>query len=225
MIAALMALLAASQEQAPPTPPGPPIVVNAAPGCGPPFARVYIAPLGLPFRTDGFTDPAAAWFAQADADHDGRVTLKELAADADRTFALLDTNHDGEIDPQELSTYENVTAPEIKLYQRGQYKQGGTRQQKKDRREAARRRADYEAPYGAGLWASLNIPEPVVSADLDLNRGISKAEMEAAASSRFPLLAGEGQDAIRFATLARSPAQLAVDACRAQDGKTKKGRE
>ncbi len=109
----------------------------------------------------------AVWFAQADADRDGRLTLAELQADADRFFTTLDRDRSGEIDPQEMADYENNVAPEIKLYQPDQDPRPRNRQQKHDAKQAAKRRSDYAAPYGAGLYASLNIPEPVVSADLD----------------------------------------------------------
>jgi hypothetical protein len=224
MIAALIALAATMQaaDQAPPPPPeAPPIVVNGPQECGPPFAKVYIAPMGQPFRTDGFTDPAAKWFAQADADHDGKLTFAEFAADADRYFTVLDRNHDGEIDPQEMAIYENQDAPEIKLYQPGQYRRPRNSQEKKEAKAAGRQRADYQAPYGAGLWASLNIPEPVVSADLDLNRGVSRAELAQVASSRFQALDSGGQGVLSLATLPRSPAQSAIDDCRARAAKKK----
>ena len=221
LLALLLAVQGTDATLSAATPPNPAIVVNGAQGYGPPFAKVYIAPMGQPFRTDGFTDPAAVWFAQADADHDGRLTFAEFAADADRYFTVLDRNHDGEIDPQEMAVYENQDAPEIKLYQPGQYRHPRSGKAKKEARAAGALRADYEAPYGAGLWASLNIPEPVVSADLDLNRGVSRAELAQVASSRFQTLDSGGQGVLTLAALPRSPAQLAIDDCRALAAKKK----
>lgn len=226
MILPLLALLAAMQDApatpAPPEPaPEPGIVVNGAPGCGPPFARLYVAPMGQPFRTDGFKDPEALWFAQADADHNGRLTLAEMTADADQFFAILDRDHDGEIDPQEMSIYENQMVPEIKLYQPGQYRRPQGHDAKKAAKRAARARADYEAPYGAGLYASLNIPEPVVSADLDINRGVSLSEINQVTASRFQTLDSAGAGVLTLATLPRSPAQQAIDDCRADEAKKK----
>ena len=220
----LLALLAAAQDAAPPPAPPPSdiVVTGAAAGCGPPFARTYIAPMGQPFRTDGQTDPMKAWFTAADADHDGRLTLAEFLADADRYFTVLDRDHSGEIDPEEMSFYENTLAPEIKLYQRGQDKRPRTGKQKHEAKAAARRRADYEAPYGAGIWASLNIPQPIVSADLDLNRGVSRAELAAVASRRFPLLDPTGRGTLTYDTLPRSPAQKDIDACRAEADRKKR---
>ncbi len=220
----VLALLAALQEaSAPaPSPVQPGIVVTGAPGCGPPFARVYIAPMGQPVRTDGQTDPMRAWFTQADTDHDGRLTLAEFVADADRFFTTLDRDRSGEIDPEEMAIYENQVAPEIKLYQRGQDKRPRTGKQKREAKAAARQRADYEAPYGAGVYASLNVPEPVVSADLDLNRGVSRAELAEVAGRRFALLNPSAEGVLTYEGLPRSPAQKDIDACRAQaDKKTK----
>ena len=208
--------LALLQAAAPETPPQPDIVVTANTGCGPPYARVYIAPMGEPFRTDGRHDPMADWFARADADHDGKVTLSEFQADSDRFFATLDRDRSGEIDPQEMAEYENRIAPEIKLYQPDQDPRPVTRQQKHDAKQAAaRQRSDYQAPYGAGEYASLNVPEPVASADLDINRGVSRAELDTVAAQRFPELDTAHRGYLSYDTLAKSPAQMAIDACRA----------
>lgn len=218
MLLALALIQAAASE--PPAQPG--IVVSANVGCGPPFARVYIAPMGEPVRTDGRTDPMAKWFAQADADHDGRLTLAELQADADRFFTTLDRDRSGEIDPQEMADYENNIAPEIKLYQPDQDPRPVTRQQKHDAKQAAKARSDYVVPYGAGRYASLNIPEPVVSADLDLNRGVSRAELATVAANRFPALDTLGRGYLTYDTLAKSPAQMEIDACRAAADKQRR---
>lgn len=215
----MIALLLASLLQAPAPAAGPDIVVDAITGCGPPFARVYIAPMGEPYRADGRSDPEVAWFARADADHDGRLSLAEFTADAARFFATLDADRDGEIDPREVIVYERDVAPEIRLFQLDREldrEDRGTpdRAARKAARKAARARYDYVAAYGAGRFASLNIPEPVVSADLDINRGVSKAEFAQVAAQRFQMLGGD-QGYLTAAALPRSPAQREIDACRA----------
>ncbi len=220
----IWALVLALQAASPaiPAPAEQEIVVNGPSACGPPFAKTYIAPMGEPVRTDGFTDPMKLWFGRADADHDGKLTLAELQADSDRFFAVLDQDRSGEIDPDEMARYENVVAPEIKLYQRDQDKGTRTGKQRKAAKAAARERADYEAPYGAGLWSSLNIPQPIVSADFDLNRGVSRAELDRAAANRWPLLDPTGRGYLTLATLAKSPAQIDIDACRAAADKKRR---
>ena len=197
---ALALLMAVPNTQAAPSQE---IVVHGATGCGPPFARTYIAPMGEPLRTDGFTDPMRAWFDRADANRDGRVTLAELQADSDRFFTVL----------------ENVLAPEITLYQPGQDRKPRTGQQRRAAKAAARSRADYQAPYGAGEWASLNIPEPIAAADYDFNRGISRAELAQAAANRWPLLDPEKRGFLTYDNLPKSPAQMDIDACRAGEDK------
>ena len=43
-------------------------------------------------------------------------------------------------------------------------------------------------PYGMGTQALLAIPQPVISADADLNRGVSPAEFRHTAGQRFLLV-------------------------------------
>ena len=97
--------------------------------------RLFISPLGEPFRSDRAGDPEAAWFGGADADHDGRLTLAEFQADARRWFALLDRRHAGEIDPDDIEHYENELVPEIRVADELRARTGGG-----DRPHAGRRR-------------------------------------------------------------------------------------
>jgi hypothetical protein len=121
-------------------------------------ATFFLSPAGEPFRiTAGGPSPLAAWFAGADADHDGVLTFAEFRADFRRFFATLDTNHDGEIAPDEVSRYETEILPEIVL------------------RTVAR--------YGL-----IPVQHPIMAADDDFNRGVSVAEFDHAAASRFNLL-------------------------------------
>lgn len=77
-------------------------------------ATLFISPSGEPFRArPGEAYPVAAWFAQADGNHDGRLEREEFVADSVRFFGQLDRNQDGLIDSDELRYYEHVVAPEI----------------------------------------------------------------------------------------------------------------
>ena len=214
-----LAMLAATPPPADPSEQG--IVVEGRPvgACGPRYATVYIAPMGEPFRTNGIADPMRRWFDHADADHDGRLTPAELAADAARFFATIDTDRDGELDPQEVSAYEIDVAPEIRLYQAnaGFFERPRDRKAKHVAKQDARARADYVVPYGAGGYASLNIPEPVASADLDIDRGVSRTEFATVAASRFALLDEAHRLYLSYDTLPRSPAQQAIDDCYARE--------
>src|SRR5262252_202272 len=64
-----------------------------------PRIRMFISPAGEPFRGE---NGLAAWFAGADADHDGALTYTEFEADAMRFFKSLDVNHDGQLDGFEI---------------------------------------------------------------------------------------------------------------------------
>lgn len=78
------------------------------------YRQLFIAPSGEPFRAiAGAPYPVAAWFAQADANHDGRIDLGEFNADFMRFFDRLDTNHDGMLSSAEIKAYETDFAPEV----------------------------------------------------------------------------------------------------------------
>ncbi len=167
-----------------------------------PPGRPFMSPMGEPVfgRTPG-EEGLAAWFAQADRNHDGFLTVDEMTADAERFFQTLDTNHDGEIDPDEISHYEEVIAPEVHtraLAAAPTPAAPGDQQGAGERRGGGRghRRGgafagnfgDRDDEAGAGRYGLLQIPEPVVSADADFNRGVSTEEFKAAAAKRFQML-------------------------------------
>ena len=78
------------------------------------YTQLFIAPSGEPFRAIvGAPYPVAAWFAQADANHDGRIDLGEFNADFMRFFDRIDTNHDAMLSSAEIKAYETDLAPEV----------------------------------------------------------------------------------------------------------------
>lgn len=77
---------------------------------GPARTQLFISPSGEPFRGK---DGLGRWFAQADTNHDGAITLEEFRADALHSFKVLDTNGDGVIDGFEVQAYERNIVPEI----------------------------------------------------------------------------------------------------------------
>jgi Ca2+-binding EF-hand superfamily protein len=162
-----------------------------------PGGSLFLSPMGEPFRGEPAADNAGRWFAAADRDGDGALTPAELRADAARFFNALDSDGDGEIEPAEMARYENEVAPEVQvgLQMRGagvgDWRGSGSRR---------RRVLLYdEGVEGAGRYAFLNIPQPVIAADSDMNRGVSRGEFEQAADQRLALL-----DTDRDGRLARS---------------------
>ena len=177
--------LAAAALQAAPNPQAPTRAVDQR------FGGSFMSPMGEPFfgRTaaeDGLT----AWFEQADRNHDATITADEMSSDADRFFATLDTNHDGEIGPDEIAHYEYAIAPQVRNpgFHGAQPAEGSGAIGKHDRRRASYGGAGGDDESRAGRYGLLQIPEPVMSADTDFNRGVSAAEFRGAAVKRFQLL-------------------------------------
>lgn len=170
---------------------------------GPPQPRtqLFISPSGQPFRAPGDKPyPVAAWFAEADANHDGRLTRDEFRADADRWFKALDVDSDGQISMPEVTRWEEELVPEITRSGlgmtgasarggRGGGAGGGTRLQ------------------GAGAYSLINEPHPIRGADADFSFGVSKAEWRAASDRRFALLDVDGDGVLLLTDLRPTPVQ------------------
>ena len=210
-------------------------------GPPPPRARVFLSPMGEPFRAAADAgDPERAWFDGADANHDGQVTLVEFQADAARFFATLDVGHDGEIDPADIERYETVVAPEVSAGSggmggaRGGGGQGGGGGRSRgggggmgrgggggmggggmgggggghrsggsgsDGSSSSTPQATEPVRQGAGRYSYLDLPEPIVSADANMNRGIDPNEFAVAAAARFKLLDRDGDGVLVWAKL------------------------
>ena len=185
----------------------------------PPHRQLFISPAGEPFRAEPSAPyPVAAWFAGADANHDGALSRDEFVADAIRFFAVVDADHSGVIDGFEVSTYETQVAPEILQGFRG----GPPGVEHAGRRagggpSGGGRRGGGRSPMGGMLqgatpYSLLAEPQPVMGADGDFDRRITRDEAIRAAKSRFALLDADGDGRLRLADLPRSPAQLRADA-------------
>ncbi len=210
MLAALLAAPAFAKREGP------------APVCAEPVKpALFMSPMGEPFHPkadDPGDDPIRRWFEQADRNRDGTLTVGELMLDADRFFAVLDKDKSGELLPDEVSVYEQDIAPEIRLYQRrpdaaakaGDGKGGGDRPRK--RKSGGRPPLGYDGAAGAGRYGFLNIPNPVATADGDLNRAITAKEFRAAAAQRFADLDPQQTKALTLAQLPKTPAQVLANA-------------
>ena len=209
----LYAILTALALSSPATAQTPPPAMPGQPSHGA-RAPIFISPMGEPFREGSTATGLERWFAAADRDGDHALTLAELAGDAARFFAFLDVDGNGEIGPVEINRYEREVAPEIQLGgwagRRGLGKRGGDwhrrdpdRWEQGGRGPAGRRSGggsfseygDTTGLQGAGRYSLINIPEPVIDADSDLNRGVSRDEFAVSAGRRFLLLdtGGDGR--------------------------------
>ncbi|HEX8225267.1 MAG TPA: hypothetical protein VF605_15745 [Allosphingosinicella sp.] len=149
-----------------------------------PPAGLFLSPMGEPFRSNA--DNVGAWFALADGDRDDALTVEEMKQDAARFFALLDSDGNGELGPGEIARYENDVAPEVQV---GLQMRGSGFGDWRGRGSRRRPVAMYdERIQGAGRYSFLNIPQPVIAADSEMNRGVSRVEFAQAAAERFAQL-------------------------------------
>ena len=140
--------------------------------------RLFLSPSGEPFRgQDGLAD----WFAGADADKNGALTLAEFRDDAMRFFKVLDADGDGQVGGPENSAYETKIAPEIT---RLDLDPGGP----PGKRPIVRRTDKREPRVGAARFSLINEAQPVRGADADLNQRVSSEEWAKAARRRFEIL-------------------------------------
>ena len=208
LLAAAAALLVAGAANA-----------QSGPEDGDPVKPLFISPAGEPFRVaDGQPYTVSLWFAGADADGDGVLTLKEFVDDAARFFVLLDVDKDGRINSRETQRYEAEVAPEI--LSRVSIPVSGNRARRRaienslaDRTVGGERtgRRETLAPRGAGVYGLLNEPQPVTAPDLDFNGIITKDEWARAAERRFRRLDTDGDFKLRRTDLPKPPAQQILE--------------
>lgn len=170
-------------------------------------ALTFISPMGEPFRTKpGDKPPEEVWFDRADKNGDGKITRAEFLADAGHFFMALDVNHNGEIGPEEIQRYEDDVAPEVNssgfgdgddhVRRHGSGVRRGSDAALDSEGVSSSGSPDDPSPpqhydatgEGASRFSYLDLPEPVVAADTDFNRGVSPKEFVAAANQRFDLL-------------------------------------
>ena len=210
---------------------------SGAPGEGPHLERgaralnIFISPSGEPFRAAGAAPyPSAEWFARADADHDGKLTLAEFRADALRAFALFDTDHDGVVDAFEVQHYEQAIAPEILPRIDGLragegmddslFKGGGGRGRGGAGRDGHRRiTAADRRPEGGSLYGMLAEPEPLTAADTDVSGAVTRSEWLARTDRRFALLDTASRGYLTLAELPKPEAQRLLEQRREREAK------
>lgn len=151
------------------------------------MGRLFLSPSGEPFRGG---EGLVAWFAKADTDKDGSLSVAEFRIDAQAFFKVLDQNGDGSVDGAENSRYERQIAPEITQMFLGGPNAEGERPRKFISKSVKR----PEPRQGAARFSLLNEAQPVRGADFDLNQRVSAEEWARAATRRFGLLdaAGDG---------------------------------
>jgi hypothetical protein len=149
---------------------------------GPP--PVPFSPNGEPLvaASDGSGTPSCApalaqWFDVADLNHDGSVDQAEFMADAARWFAVMDANHDGAVTPDELTQLRLKLMPPVIL-------PGRTLRERDD--EIRRARSGWFG--GRPRRGPNDRPDPVMSADVNLDNRVTWDEFQAQATRIFGAL-------------------------------------
>lgn len=209
-IVVLTGLLAAATAQAGQSSQIDELYQREAPPPPRPRDQLFLSPAGQPFRAPpGQAYPMVAWFAQADADDDGRITRDEFRADADAWFKRLDADADGQVGMIEARRWEEELVPEIArdALGGGMMAAGGPRG--RGRKPPGRNEADHRR-QGAAVYSLVNEPHPVRGADGDFSMSVSLREWRAATDRRFTVLDPDGDGAVLVLDLKPTPAQAAA---------------
>lgn len=178
-------------------------------GMGLQRAPLFVSPAGEPFRRGQENEPPIrAWFAAADRDGDGALTWPEFEGDFVRFFAVVDTDHGGEIDPAEVARYETEILPEMsgRGFGPGRGRGGGGSMGPPPGsgggmgRGGMGRGGGRGGPgmgaggggmammSGAARFGLIPLSHPIMEADANFNRGVTRAEFTEAARRRFAML-------------------------------------
>lgn len=197
--------------------------------------NVFISPCGQPFRARaGAPYPVADWFKGADKNADGRLDRAEFVADAEAFFKVLDRNGDGVLNRYEVAIYEQRVAPEIvgirvlldaasgaaSLWP-AQYRQPNSIDPSGDQPPApvAPKGLD-ESGLGASPYGFFEEPEPVMTANLDLNGMIRKANFLKVAGMHFDALDTGGAGYLTLAGLPKTSVQKLIEKSRPKRSKS-----
>jgi Ca2+-binding EF-hand superfamily protein len=190
--------------------------------------QVFFSPSGEPFRAkSGEPYPMAKWFAQADTDHDGRISHDEFVADAVNFFEKLDVNHDNYISSVENTRYETEIAPEITRMDPRIQQPRIIKQEIDDHPD----QSDSDMPnggkyikqiLGAAQYGLIDEPQPIRAADSNFDFRVSMDEWLAATEERFKLLDRNGDGYITMDELPTTPFQKAMEVDKGDKGKKKK---
>jgi len=118
------------------------------------------------------------WFDAADLNHDGSLDTAEFLADAARWFAVMDANHDGAVTPDELTALRLKLTPPAPRPVRGS-------DEERAERSGRDRRGGFLGIGGEPRRLSADRPDPVMSADLNLDNRVTEEEFQAQATRVF----------------------------------------
>jgi hypothetical protein len=206
------------------------------------YTHRFMSPCGEPWRAgDGEPYPLFKWFAATDANHDGAIDLAEFRADHAGFFEALDQDHNGVLESAEISFYEKRVAADVLMGQlfgaafrkpagppgawgatlfKAQFPGGGLAGGGYQGPPGAQgpgpdlgaTRPQRQPLIGAAAYALFNDPEPITSADSNLDGRVTKAEFLAAADRRFKRLDRNADGKLTIEELPKPQAQVLAEA-------------
>jgi hypothetical protein len=148
-------------------------------------------PLVPPQYPQSCEDALDIWFDRVDASHTGQMTRGELLADAKVQYQRMDMRHDDKVTAEELSRYrlKAMGGHYLSVSTPGQYSNVGRPRSDDEDRPGDRLDSGYDYDddhHGKGdkkqvdAYAALvsDQPDPVMSADTDLNGSVSWEEFQ-----------------------------------------------
>jgi hypothetical protein len=171
-------------------------------GPTPPTFSPNGAPLIPPQWPQKCEDALDAWFDSLDTGHTGKMTYPVLLADAERQYKLMDLRHDGKVTAEELSKYRltmmgghylSVSTPEQRSFfgmgsdddtpgsrLGGIFGDGST-----DDDNPRHKRSEAHKPVDAFAALVTDQPDPVMTADTDMDGSVTWDEFRALVAQNF----------------------------------------